>query len=53
MVDPEQDRRASQRLKLIAKELAIILVGLVVLFVALALVVSIVVPMLGWSMCCQ
>ncbi len=52
MVDPEQDRRPS-RLRSIAKELAILLVGLVVLFAALALVASFVVPLLGWSMCCQ
>jgi hypothetical protein len=52
MVDPGQDRRTS-KLRFIAKELAILVVGLVVLFVALALVVSIVVPLLGWSMCCQ
>ena len=52
MVDPEQDRRPS-RARFIAKELAILLVGLVVLFAALALVVSFVVPLLGWSMCCQ
>lgn len=52
MVDPEPDRRRSTP-RFIAKELAILLLGLVVLFVALALVVSFVIPLLGWSMCCQ
>jgi hypothetical protein len=47
------DRRRPSRLRFVIKEGAILAVGLVVLFVALGLVVSWGLSVLGWSMCCQ
>jgi hypothetical protein len=52
MIDPDERRRPS-RLRFVAKEGAILAVGLVVLFGALGLFISWVFPLLGWSMCCQ
>jgi hypothetical protein len=47
------DRPRRSRLRFVVTELAILAVGLVVLFVGLGLVASLVLPLLGWSMCCQ
>jgi hypothetical protein len=52
-VSDADDSRGPSRLRFAIKELAILAVGLVVLFIALVLVVSFVAPLLGWSMCCQ
>jgi hypothetical protein len=52
MTDPDAQRPPSRR-RFVVKELAILSAGLVVLFVVLGLVASLVLPLLGWSMCCQ
>jgi hypothetical protein len=52
MSDPD-DQPGPSRLRFVLKELAILAVGVVVLFIALGLFISWVFPLLGWSMCCQ
>jgi cell division septal protein FtsQ len=52
MTDSEEGRGPS-RLRSVGKEVAILAFGLILLFVALGIFVSWVLPMLGWSMCCQ
>ena len=52
MIDADEERRPS-RLRLIVKEIAILAVGVVVLFVVLGLVVYFAAPLLGLRMCCQ
>jgi hypothetical protein len=47
------DQPTRSRLRFVVKELALLAVGLVVLFIAFGLVLSVVARIFGWSMCCQ
>ena len=52
MTDTDEEQPTS-RLRFVLKELAILTVGVVALFVALGLIVYFGAPLIGLKMCCQ
>jgi hypothetical protein len=52
MTDNEAPRKPS-RVRVVVKELAILAVGLLVLFLALFVAFDFLASTFGWSMCCQ